>query len=140
MSTWMVVEDEPDLYDTLLVMLEMWSIDGIAFTSGGDTVKWIDEVDQGTVDSTLPELALLDIRLPDVEGHDIAHRLRLSPVLKDITIVLMTAYKLSPKEEKAVKARAQADTLIYKPLPDPHTFQDMLLNLIARRRAQNKNS
>ena len=138
MSTWMVVEDEPDLYDTLLVMLEMWSIDGVAFTNGTDTLKWVDEVDAGTVEATVPELAILDIRLPDIGGQEIGHRLRNSPILKDITIVLTTAYKLSPKEEKLIKARAQADTLIYKPLPAPMVFRDMLLSVIAKRRAQNK--
>lgn len=138
MSTWMVVEDEPDLYDTLLFMLEMWSIDGVAFTNGTDTLKWIDEVDRGTVEANIPELALLDIRLPDSSGHEIGYRLRCSPTLKDITIVLMTAYKLSPKEEKMIKARAQADLLIYKPLPEPAEFRETLLDLIVQRRARSK--
>ncbi len=47
MSTWMVVEDEPDLYDTLLALFEIWSIDGVAFTNGTDAVKWIEDVDKG---------------------------------------------------------------------------------------------
>ena len=64
MPTWMVVEDEPDLYDTLLMFFEIWGVDGIAFTTGTDAIRWIDDVDRGTNDAGVPELALLDIRLP----------------------------------------------------------------------------
>ena len=134
MSTWMVVEDEPDLYDTLLALFEIWSIDGVAFTNGTDAIKWIDDVDAGTVDTNLPELALLDIRLPGASGPDIGKRLRSSPVLKDITIVLMTTYHLSLDEEKSVMSTAGADTLIYKPLPSPADFRAMLQRAIAGRK------
>ena len=41
MSTWMVVEDEPDIYDVLLAMFEIWGIEGVAFVDGGEAVGWI---------------------------------------------------------------------------------------------------
>ncbi len=134
-STWMVVEDEPDLYATLLALFGAWSIDGVAFTNGTDAVKWIDDVDAGTADTNIPELAILDIRLPGVEGPDIGARLRQSPVLKEIAIVLVTAFHLSPQQEKEVIAKAQADDLIYKPLPAPPEFRAILQKAIAKRRA-----
>lgn len=134
-STWMVVEDEPDLYATLLALFGAWSIDGVAFTNGTDAVKWIDDVDAGTADTNIPELAILDIRLPGVEGPDIGARLRKSPVLKEIAIVLVTAFHLSPQQEKEVIAKAQADDLIYKPLPAPSEFRAILQKAIAKRRA-----
>jgi CheY-like chemotaxis protein len=127
MSTWMVVEDEPDLYDTLLALFEIWSIDGVAFTNGTDAIKWIEDVDAGNVESTnIPELALLDIRLPGATGPEIAERLRQSPVLGNIAIVLMTAYHLTGVEEQAVMKQAQADHLMYKPLPSPTEFRAVL--------------
>lgn len=135
MSTWMVVEDEPDLYSTLLTLFGIWSIDGVAFTNGTDAIKWIDDVDAGTADTNIPELAILDIRLPGVEGPEIGARLRKSPVLKEIVIVLVTAFHLSPDQEKQVIARAQADELIYKPLPAPTEFRAVLQKAIARRRS-----
>src|SRR5512145_1970792 len=100
MSTWMVVEDEPDLYDTLLALFEIWSIDGVAFTNGTDALKWIEDVDKGSADTNLPELALLDIRLPGATGPEIGKRLRESTVLSDVAIVLMTAYYLTPTQEE----------------------------------------
>jgi CheY-like chemotaxis protein len=133
MSTWMVVEDEPDLYDTLLALFEIWSIDGVAFTDGMDAVKWIEDVDSGHAGTNLPELAILDIRLPGVSGPDIGYRLRQSPRLREIAIVLTTAYSLSPQQEREVIARADADMLMYKPLPSPLEFRDQLQAAIDRR-------
>lgn len=135
MSTWMVVEDEPDLYDTLLALFGIWSIDGVAFTNGTDAVKWIDDVDAGNAETNIPELAILDIRLPGVEGPDIGARLRQSPVLKNIAIVLVTAYYLSPADEKKAIEKAQADDLLYKPLPVPEEFRAVLQKAIAKRQA-----
>ena len=61
----MVVEDEPDIYDVLLAMFEIWGIEGVAFVDGAEAVAWIENVDQGRVRGELPELAILDIRLPE---------------------------------------------------------------------------
>lgn len=59
----MVVEDEPDIYEVLLAMFEMWGIEGVAFVDGEEAIAWIDDVDNGRFQGELPELALLDIRL-----------------------------------------------------------------------------
>lgn len=136
MSTWMVVEDEPDIYEVLLAMFEMWGIEGVAFVDGEEAVAWIDDVDNGRFQGELPELALLDIRLPgSVNGPMVGERLRKSPILGHIAIVLSTAYKLTPDEEKQVIALAGADKLMYKPLPKFNELQRTLEDVIAQRRA-----
>ena len=107
MSTWMVVEDEPDIYEVLLAMFEMWGIEGVAFVDGEEAVSWIDDVDEGRFKGELPELALLDIRLPgQVNGAAVSARIRQSKILGNIPVVLMTAYRLSRKEEKYQTTRA----------------------------------
>ena len=78
LPTWMVVEDEPDIYDVLLAMFEIWGIDGVAFVDGAEAVAWIESVDQGRVRGELPELAILDIRLPEISGPEVSARLRRS--------------------------------------------------------------
>jgi CheY-like chemotaxis protein len=135
LSTWMVVEDEPDIYELLLAMFEMWGIEGVAFVDGEEAVAWIDEVNKGKFPGELPELALLDIRLPGViSGPMVGERLRSGPALENITIVLTTAYKLSVEEEKEVLEQSGADRLIYKPLPKFHELKQLLEELIAQRR------
>ena len=44
MSTWMVVEDEPDIYEVLLAMFGIWGIEGVAFVDGEEAVSWIEDV------------------------------------------------------------------------------------------------
>lgn len=135
MSTWMVVEDEPDIYEVLLAMFEMWGIDGVAFVDGEEAVAWIEDVDRGRFQGELPELALLDIRLPgSVSGPMVGERLRKSSVLGNVAIVLNTAYKMAPDEERQACQLAGADKLLYKPLPRFEKLQKLLEDVIARRR------
>jgi CheY-like chemotaxis protein len=133
----MVVEDEPDIYEVLLAMFEMWGIEGAAFVDGEEAVAWIDDADKGFAPGELPELALLDIRLPgNISGPAVGERLRKSPPLSNVAIVLITAYKLSPEAEKKVIEEAGADRLLYKPLPKFHELKRILEDVIADRRAR----
>lgn len=134
MPTWMVVEDEPDIYEVLLAMFEIWGIEGVAFVDGGQAVAWLDDVDQGRVRGELPELALIDIRLPEVNGPFVGKRIRESPILKDMAVVLITAYRLSPTEEKEAIDIAKADHLMYKPLPGMPELRNILDGIIAKPR------
>lgn len=137
LSTWMVVEDEPDIYEVLLAMFGIWGIEGVAFVDGEEAVAWIDDVDHGRFQGELPELALLDIRLPgEINGPAVGERIRKSKTLGNIAIVLTTAYKLTPEEEKTVVKKAGADRLVYKPLPKFNELQQLLESVLDQRRAQ----
>lgn len=135
----MVVEDEPDIYEVLLAMFEMWGIEGVAFVDGEEAIAWIDDVDNGRFQGELPELALLDIRLPgEINGVGVGERLRKSPILGEIAIVLTTAYKLSSEEQEEAMAKSQADLWLPKPLPKFNELQSILEKVIAERREKKK--
>lgn len=138
MPTWMIVEDAPEIFDVLAAMFEIWGIDGVSFIDGSEAVSWIDDVDSNSVTDDLPELALLDIRLPTLSGPEVGARLRRSKRLGNVGIVLMTAYRLSPAEERQVIQMAQADALIYKPLPTMNEFRTKLESVIAQRKKRVK--
>lgn len=137
MSTWMVVEDEPDIYEVLLAMFEMWGIEGVAFVDGEEAVAWIEDVDSGKFKGELPELALLDIRLPgNIGGAEVAVKLRASPILGKGAIVFATAYRLSADEYEDIMKKTDADKLMYKPLPRFNELQKILEEVLAARRAK----
>jgi CheY-like chemotaxis protein len=136
LSTWMVVEDEPDIYELLLAMFEMWGIEGVAFVE--EAITWIEEADKGTP-GELPELALLDIRLPgNVSGPMVGERIRKSKALNRMAIVLITAYKLTIDEEQAFIKQSGADRLLYKPLPKFNELKKILEEVLSERRVEKK--
>lgn len=135
METWIVIEDEADLYDMILAMYETLGVNGVAFATGQEAMDWLNVVNNGHFHDELPNLALVDIRLPDasINGIDIASMMRRSPVLQDMAIILMTAYHLSPEEERMALRQSGADYLLYKPLPKLDDLERLFHALIAHR-------
>jgi len=136
MTTWMIVEDEPGIYEMLLAMSEVLGNEGIAFVDGDEAVAWVDEVDGGRFEGELPELALLDIRLPtSTSGPMVGARLRKSPTVGQMGVILMTAYHLKDDEKQELIAQAGADLLLTKPLPSVGVMQTTLAEVVAKRAA-----
>jgi CheY-like chemotaxis protein len=134
MPTWIIVEDESDIHDFIMGMFEIWGIGGIAFENGREVVAWLDQLSSCLVKDELPELALIDIRLPDIPGPEIGAKIR-DKWGNNITIVLTTAYRLTPQQEEHVITWAQADALIYKPLPSMVDLRSALDRIIAKRKS-----
>ena len=130
MTTWMVVEDEPGLYDMVLTMYSLMGVHGVAFTTGEDALDWIDAVDTGQFADEIPELVMLDIRLPgQVNGVAVGERMRRSPILKNTRIVMMTAYRLAPKDEAKIKEAIRPEALLEKPLPEFEQLKRQLFEI-----------
>jgi len=55
-----------------------------------------------------PELALLDIGLPGVDGHELGRRLRALPALERIQLVALTGYGQASDRERSTRAGFQA--------------------------------
>jgi len=66
-----------------------------------------------------PDLILLDIQLPKMDGHTVARNLRSNPALAAIPIVAVTSYAMAGDREKALAAGCNG--YIEKPI-NPDTF------------------
>jgi CheY-like chemotaxis protein len=134
MTTWMIVEDEPGVYEMLLALSEVMGNDGVAFIDGDEALAWIDDVDAGHYGGELPELAMLDIRLPtEIHGGMVGERIRQSPVLGNMAIILMTAYKLSGADRDMLMEMSGADLYLQKPLPAFRELQALFAEVMAQR-------
>jgi two-component system, cell cycle response regulator DivK len=60
-----------------------------------------------------PDLILMDIQLPHVDGYEATRQIKDDPALKDIPIIAVTSYALSGDEEKT--RAAGCDGYIAKP-------------------------
>ena len=67
----------------------------------------------------LPDLILLDIQLPTMDGYDVATALRKIAMLDDIPIVAVTSYAMVGDREKALAVGCNG--YIEKPI-NPDTF------------------
>jgi CheY-like chemotaxis protein len=97
-------------------MMFIWGVEPLAFADGHNAMAWLDKVETRQTDAPLPELALLDIRMPGPQGHEIAERLRKVPATSKMAIVMMTAYRLDPEERNAVLRMAKPQAMLSKPL------------------------
>ncbi len=66
-----------------------------------------------------PDLILLDIQLPGMDGHAVAHTLKNDPNLKSIPIIAVTSYAMIGDREKCLAAGAEG--YIEKPI-NPESF------------------
>ena len=66
-----------------------------------------------------PDLILLDIQLPGMDGHAVARALKSDPQLKSIPIVAVTSYAMVGDREKVFAAGVEG--YIEKPI-NPETF------------------
>ena len=66
-----------------------------------------------------PDLILLDIQLPGMDGHAVARALKSDPALKAIPIATVTSYAMAGDREKVFAADAEG--YIEKPI-NPQTF------------------
>ncbi len=66
-----------------------------------------------------PEIILIDIQLPDMDGYEICNKLRHNGLPKNTTIIAVTSYAMGGDREKAIEAGA--DGYLEKPI-NPETF------------------
>jgi two-component system cell cycle response regulator DivK len=60
-----------------------------------------------------PDLILMDIQLPKVDGYEATRRIKANPELRHIPIIAVTSYALSGDESKAIAAGC--DSYVAKP-------------------------
>ena len=58
--------------------------------------------------SQRPDLILMDIQLPRIDGYEATRRIRANPELRETPIVAVTSYALSGDDEKAYEAGCTA--------------------------------
>lgn len=127
---WLIAEDESDIRNLVAMMCQVWGHAPLMFENGQKVWDWLDAVEQGSYKGQMPEFALMDIRMPGKKGNELASRMRDIPALRNIPIVLMTAFTLNDKEREALTTENGADHIINKPLPDFEELRFILHNVI----------
>ncbi|MDZ4766954.1 MAG: response regulator [Chloroflexota bacterium] len=141
MGKWLLVEDEPDIYEILHHLYDLPDSMPLLFTTGEQAVAWIEAVESNEITSDLPIFALIDLRLPgDIDGVAVGERLQRSPRLRHMPVVLMTAYHLTAAERADFIQRTHAKQLLSKPLPPFRELRALFLDLVERSAEEAENA
>jgi diguanylate cyclase (GGDEF)-like protein len=107
-ETILVVDDDPDIARFVEVNLRSAGYDVSVASDGEEALEKA---------STLrPDLVLLDVMMPRIDGFEVAQRLRRNPQTSNTSIIMLTAKALST--DKVLGLTAGADDYIIKPF-DP---------------------
>jgi two-component system, cell cycle response regulator DivK len=88
---------------------------------------------------TCPDLILLDIQLPEMDGYTVARSFRSDPEWADVPIIAVTSYAMVGDREKTIEAGCTG--YIEKPI-NPETFVPELERylIVERKEANGKDS
>lgn len=82
-------------------------------TDGEEALKYLRREPPYT-DVRIPDMVLLDINLPKVDGLEVLSEMQRDPELRNVPVVILTASRMDQQILK--KYRVSADCLILKPL------------------------
>src|SRR5689334_3180985 len=105
-STILIVDDDLDVCKTLEGLLRSADYRIFFVTSGLEALP--------TAQQTLPDLVLLDIMMPDIDGFEVCRQLRADPVLAEVPIIMVTV--LEDRESRMRSMDAGADDFMIKPV------------------------
>lgn len=78
-------------------------------SNGYEVIEAVNGVDGVTAaEDNRPDLILMDIQLPGIDGYEATRRIRANPNLKKTTIIVVTSFALSGDDVKAFEAGANA--------------------------------
>jgi len=114
-----VVEDNADSREMLCELLQLSGYQCRTAASGPAALKLIEEVH--------PDIAVMDVGLPEMDGYELARRVRQFRKKGDLCLIALTGY--GQPSDRALSAEAGFDAHLVKPIQ-----VEQLLSLLERLR------
>ena len=121
MARILVVEDSPTLVSTVEIMLRKYGHDVLVARNGLTALS--------SVRVLAPELVLLDIMLPHVNGLEVCDIIKRNPAYKSLPIIIMSGLNHQEDLERAYDVGANA--YIIKPFDEQHLIETVQQQLVA---------
>jgi DNA-binding response OmpR family regulator len=125
----LVVDDEPDAVELIEFNLKAAGCDVVRAADGEEALKKARQV--------LPDLVLLDLMLPEVDGLEVCKILRRDPATSAIPILMVTAK--AAEIDRVLGLELGADDYVTKPF-SPRELVLRVKNLLQRRSAREEKS
>jgi len=96
----LVIEDHEENRRIVRLLLESAGIEMVEAVTGEEGVT--------KAEQERPDLILMDIQLPGLDGYEATRRIKGNPTLRHIPIIVVTSYALSGDDVKAFEAGCDA--------------------------------
>src|SRR5512141_674947 len=106
----LIVDDEP--FQRMLIRETLASDTSLTFTEAGDGAQALELAHH----TPHPDLVLLDVMMPQIDGFEVCRRLKADSVLRPIPVILVTALGQLP--DKVNGLDAGADDFVNKPFEE----------------------
>jgi len=121
MAKILIAEDERDIRDLITFTLRFAGHEVIPTSNGEEAYK--------TAMQVLPELILMDVRMPRMTGYEACEQLKANDSTRDIPVVFLTAK--GQESEVRTGLNAGAEEYILKPF-SPDQLVDRIKSILAR--------
>jgi len=121
MSKILIVDDDEGIISILKEILTRKNYEVVSANNGQEGYEKAKE--------TIPDLAIVDIMMPVMNGYDLCEKLKIDPSTKHIPIIMLTAKDMGDDIDKALEKRA--DWYIVKP-PDGKYLVRKIESLLKR--------
>jgi len=118
-QTIFIVDDHPVNLELVKVVL---TLEGYEVHTATDAESAL-----SALSGLTPDLILMDVQLPGMDGLELARRLKSDPHLRNSRIVALTAYAMKGDQEKALAAGCQG--YLSKPI-DTRTFPKVVAHYL----------
>ncbi|MBK8047258.1 MAG: response regulator [Anaerolineales bacterium] len=102
----LIIDDETGSGDALRVQLQADDIDVVHVASGREAIQRMPEL--------VPDVILLDLLMPDLDGFEVCRILKQSPTYRHIPVILVTA--LDSVQDRVRGLESGADEFLTKPV------------------------
>lgn len=126
MTRLLIVDDEQFTVDMLQTFLEINGYQVFGAYNGEDGLVLV-QVER-------PEVIILDLMLPDIEGYEVCRRLRTGPDTAHLPILILSARAEAASRERAILAGA--DGYLTKPVQFPVLLSELTRLLALQRQYQ----
>jgi len=120
----LIVDDNPINLKLARVLLTSEGYDVRVAVDATDALRQLSE--------TRPDLILMDIQLPGIDGLELTRRIKADPQMRRVLVVAMTSYAMKGDEDKALAAGC--DGYVTKPI-DTRALPATLAGILERSRA-----